>query len=147
MLELEPERVLGVLDERIRGGLPAQSFGEGRGGERALPSLDREDRQLINLRADYVDVLRQITRLVPLALRLQNAAVNVHIPKPSDFAMPCSNTLCVPTPEFPERGFLSSDDIDHGRKECSRCRKHRHKYGVAYPQKTKPGELGEQGAA
>jgi hypothetical protein len=134
MLELEPALVLRLLEERIRGGLPAASWSDGpRGSDSILPQLDREDRLFLNMQADYVDGLRQLTSTIPRLLRLQLAVVTVYQEKPTPQAVPCSNTGCVPTLEHPEWGFLSEADQERNRKECSRCRAWRSRNGASFP--------------
>lgn len=168
-----------LLDERHRAGLPARSMGDGiRTGEhsqaiygggqddegRKMPEslFDPYDQTLQDTRAKVKKLYRLVEqyrveknlggveRELGKIHNLVQSVTAIHIPKPEDDAIPCANVACVPTPEFPDRGFLTEKDLREGRKhsECARCRVWRSTYKLAFPNKLQVGEIhAENGAA
>jgi hypothetical protein len=154
-----------LLNERLRGGLPGQSMGDGiRAGGNPMPAFDPVDEVLLRTKREVsvsyflIERYRQsknwngVERELTKVSNLVQSVTAVHIPKPDDDAIPCSNVACVPTPEYPDRGFLTETDIRQGRGKkgpvrCARCRTWKAEHGLDFPNKLRIGELHAQEAS
>jgi hypothetical protein len=150
-----------LLDELTRGGLPGQSMGDGiRSGGRPMPKLDPFDQILARTRREaYVTVflieryrksrnLQGVERELSKFHNLVQSVTAVYEPKPDPESIPCANVACLPEPDpaMPDRtkfGFLTEKDLEEGRRkgECQRCRTHRTRHGLAWPNKLRQSDL------
>lgn len=133
---LDPSSFASRADEYMRGGLPASSLRDGsRSSTLPLPELDSTDAFILAILRDQARGYNELETVAFGLWKREQSLLVKYEPKPTDFAVPCSNTQCVPTPEHQDWGFLSESDIDHGFRECAKCRKHRERHGTPWPEK------------
>jgi len=110
--------------EYRRAGLPSSSVPEAVGGSKDYtPSVDSADRDLSKLLVERSKALEAARKQLWKALKKTQAVVIEVPPLPDPVHYPCSNLRC---PNVLE-GSLTSG-------ECARCRKHRSRYGLGYPE-------------
>ena len=124
---LNPSAFRSKAREWRRGGLPRTSFSDGpRGSETPLMASDTFDRWLAMTEKTYAKHIIQAVNALETALRAQNGLLIKAPAVPDEPEFPCKNLAC---------GNL------HHREtaECDRCRQHRHRYGLTYPQMQETG--------
>ncbi len=127
VVPLNPSAVESKASELIRGGLAGGTSSERVSGSRdgGLPSFDKADRLVRQKRKLYRSALANAVRELRTAALLQTwFLVPVDRPEPDP---PCTNLGC------------EMVITDLGRLECARCRQHRSRYKMAWP--NKPAEV------
>lgn len=122
--ELEPHQFRARMRDWQKGGLPSSSMPEGsRTAEAPLPLPDRFDRMLRERWFGYRADILKAAALLERALRAQNWLLQPAERLPEETPVPCANLACTQT-------------LEPGRQsgECSRCRVHRHRHGLPWPQ-------------
>lgn len=129
---LDPEALNRKVKWWRRYGLPSGSMGESsRSSETPLPLPDSFDEALKRTVLGYRDDIEQAAVALRRAISRQNTIMLEAPAVPDEARAPCGNLACVPTPQHPEWGYL-----EPGRQsgECTRCRVHRSRHGMAFPQ-------------
>jgi hypothetical protein len=121
------------IAEYRRGGLPAQSMSDGRGGREGIGGLDKMDKKMRRaqklMERGFRDLVKQAQTLAYLHDSVLVSAPPVTA-DPEPDRVPCANLRCLPTEEHPEWGFLDRSRLSG---ECGKCRVHRHRYGLEWP--------------
>lgn len=130
--QVDPPSFLAGVAQLLRGGLPGQSMSDGRGSSAGIPGFDKFDRLLRRKRRRYLQLYAEIERGLRELDQMQQWLLPAPALTPDEERgkVPCANLRCLPTDEHPNWGYLEA-----GRKsgECGRCRLHRHRHGLEYP--------------
>lgn len=131
--QLVPTAFFSQIGKWLKGSLPGDTSPRegGRSSLRSMPGFDKFDRTLRSKRKRYSECLREAEKLMREAAAIESWAMKTdeEAPPEPDVFM-CTNLAC---PKQLEPGLKEA--------QCSRCRVHQHRYGMAWP--NKPAEARE----